>query len=101
MLAEDRRVKRTTEPRKALTMFLTSCRARTGAHALAVSTRDGHLVAGSGEGALLVAVLAARAAAGGPMHESLAVSRCGRYVIASLGEAIDDDVAAGVSRILS
>ncbi len=101
MLAEDRRVKRMTEPCRALSLFLASCRARTGAHALAVSTRDGRLVAGSGDGALLLAVLAARAAAGGPTPESLAVSRCGRYVIASLGEAIADDVAAGVSRILS
>lgn len=82
-------------------MFLASCRARTGAHALAVSTRDGRLVAGSGEGAHLVAVLGARVAAGGPVPDTLAVSWCGRYVIASLGEALADDVAAGVKRILS
>ena len=82
-------------------MFLSSCRQKSGADVIAVSTRDGRLVAGAGEGALLVAVLAARVAAGGEQPESLAVSRCGSYVIASIGRAVSDDVAAGVKRILS
>jgi hypothetical protein len=101
MLSSDRRVRRTTEPKRALAMFLSSCRQRNGADVIAVSTRDGRLVAGAGEGALLVAVLAARVAAGGERHEALAVSRCGAYVIASMGRAVSDDVAAGVKRILS
>ena len=82
-------------------MFLSSCRQRNGADVIAVSTRDGRLVAGAGEGALLVAVLAARVAAGGEGRESLAVTRCGGYVIASMGRAVTDDVIGGVKRILS
>src|SRR4051812_25672455 len=100
-MLEERRVRRTEDPKRALSMFLASCRAQTGAHAIAVATRDGRLVAGAGDGALLVAVMAARAAAGGDVPQSLAVSRCGRYVIASLGEALDASIAAGVTRILS
>jgi hypothetical protein len=100
MLSE-RRVRRTDDPKRALAMFLSSRRAETGAHAIAVATRDGRLVAGAGDGALLVAVMAARAAAGGEVPETLAVSRCGRYVIASLGEALDERITAGVTRILS
>jgi hypothetical protein len=101
MLSFDRRVRRTTEPKRALAMFLSSCRQRNGADVIAVSTLTGRLVAGAGDGALLVAVLAARVAAGGERHESLAVARCGGYVIASMGRAVSDDVADGVRRILS
>ena len=86
-------------------MFLSESRKRLGAHALAVSTGSGRLVAGSGDGALLVAVAGARVAAGGSAPCDVAVSRLRvgdeRYVVASLGRAIDDDVAAGVRRILS
>ena len=101
MLSSERRMRRVSEPKRALAMFLSSCRQRNGADVIAVSTRDGRLVAGAGEGALLVAVLAARVAAGGERHESLAVARCGSYVIASMGRAVTDDVADGVKRILS
>jgi hypothetical protein len=101
MLDCERRLRRTEEPKRALAMFLFSCRRQSGADVLAVSTRDGRLVAGSGEGALLVAVMAARVAAGGVGPELLAVSRCGGYVIASFGRAVTDEVAAGVKRILS
>lgn len=101
MLSSDRRVWRVSEPKRALAMFLSSCRARNGADVIAVSTRDGRLVAGAGEGALLVAVMAARVAAGGEGHEALAVLRCGGYVIASMGRGVSDDVTAGVKRILS
>ena len=82
-------------------MFLSACRKKNGADVIAVSTLQGRLVAGAGDGAHLVAVLAARIAAGGQRHEALAVSRCGGYVIASMGRAVTDDVAAGVKRILS
>lgn len=68
---------------------------------IAVSTLQGRLVAGAGDGALLVAVLAAQIAAGGKRHEALAVSRCGGYVIASMGRAVSDDVVGGVKRILA
>jgi hypothetical protein len=101
MLSSERRVRRVNEPKRALAMFLSSCRQKNGADVIAVSTRDGRLVAGAGEGALLVAVLAARIAAGGDGHEALAVLRCGGYVIASMGRAVTDDVTAGVKRILS
>lgn len=82
-------------------MFLAACRRKSGADVIAVSTLQGRLVAGAGDGALLVAVLAARIAAGKEPHESLAVSRCGGYVIASMGRAVSDDVIGGVKRILS
>jgi len=101
MLSSDRRTRRTSEPKRALAMFLSSCRQKNGADVIAVSTLNGRLIAGAGEGALLVAVLAARVAAGGQRHEALAVSRCGAYVIASMGRAVSDDVTAGVKRILS
>ena len=101
MLSSERRVSRVDEPKRALTMFLSSCRKKNGADVIAVSTLQGRLVAGAGDGAHLVAVLAARIAAGGQRHESLAVSRCGPYVIASMGRAVSDDVTAGVKRILS
>ena len=101
MLSSERRVRRVDEPRRALTMFLSSCRKKNGADVIAVSTLQGCLVAGAGDGAHLVAVLAARIAAGGDGHESLAVSRCGRYVIASMGRAVSDEIANGVKRILS
>ena len=101
MLDSERRVSRVNEPRRALTMFLSSCRKKNGADVIAVSTLQGRLVAGAGDGAHVVAVLAARIAAGGQRHESLAVMRCGGYVIASMGRAVTDDVTAGVKRILS
>ena len=82
-------------------MFLASCRRKNGADVIAVSTLQGRLVAGAGDGALLVAVLAARIAAGGERHPSMAVSRCGGYVIASMGQAVSDDIIGGVKRILS
>ena len=98
-------MQRTEDPRRALGMFLSSCRARLGAHALAVGTGGGQLVAGSGDGALLVALVGARVAAGGQRPEGMAVCRMKvgerRYVITSLGNPLDDYVAAGVERILS
>jgi hypothetical protein len=110
-MIDDRRVRRTDDPRRALSMALASSRRRTGAEVVAVGTCDGRLVAGSGEGALLVAVLGARVAASesapglrpatGQRPDALAVSRCGDYVIASVGVAVMDDVTAAVRRILS
>jgi hypothetical protein len=104
-MIEDRRTRRSEVPHQALTMFLSACRTRLGAHALAVATGGGRLVAGSGDGALLVAVVGARVAAGGSSPCDVAVSRVrvgpDRYVVAALGNALDPDVAAGVQRILA
>lgn len=86
-------------------MFLSSSRARLGAHALAVGTGGGRLLAGSGDGAHLVAVMGARVAAGGNAPCDVAVFRVSvgadRYVVSSLGRALDDEVAAGIRRILA
>ena len=104
-MLEERRTRRSEEPKRALGIFLSSCRTRLGAHALAVGTGRGELVAGSGDGALLVALVGARVAAGGARPDAMAVCpiRVGarRYVITSLGNPIDDQVAAGVERILA
>ncbi len=104
-MLEERRTRRSEEPQRALAIFLSSCRARLGSHALAVGTGGGALVAGSGDGALLVALVGARVAAGDRAPDTFAVCRVRvgerRYVISSLGHAIDDAVAAGVERILS
>jgi hypothetical protein len=104
-MLEERRSRRSVVPHEALSMFLASSRKRLGAHALAVGTGGGRLVAGSGDGAHLVAVMGARIAAGGSAPCDVAVSRLRvgptRYVVAALGHALDDEVAAGIERILS
>jgi len=71
---------------------------------LAVGTGGGRLVAGSGDGAHLVAVVGARVAAGGDALCEIAVSRVRvgreRFVVSSVGRPLDDEVAAGIRRIL-
>lgn len=103
-MLQDRRHRRSDQPQRALSFFLSSSRARLGAHALTVGTRGGQLVAGSGDGAILVALVGARVAAGGSAPDAMAICpiRVGanRYVITSLGNPIDDHIAAGVERIL-
>jgi len=71
---------------------------------LAVGTGGGRLVAGSGDGAHLVAVVAARVAAGGVAPCEVAVSHVSvgreRFVVSAVGHALDEEIAAGVRRIL-
>jgi hypothetical protein len=103
---EERRVRRSDEPRKALGLFLDVARKRLGVHALSVSTPGGWLVAGAGDGAILVAALAVNVDAGLCKSAEVSISKLevGReeYVVAALGRtkglvAVSD----GVRRILS
>ncbi len=107
MMDVERRARRSDDPAQALGLFLSAARARLGGHALAVGTCDGHLVAGSGEGALLVAVLGAKAVTGeeNANEGRVAVTRiqlgARRYVVTSFGASLSSDVTEGVRRILS
>lgn len=109
MIEEERRVRRSEQPEKALALFLESSRRRLGVHALTVATGDGRLVAGSGDGAILVAALGAKVDAGEPtsakVAEQVAVWSMSvgarRYVISSLGAVFSADIGDGVRRILS
>ncbi len=106
---EERRMRRSEQPEKALALFLESSRKRLGVHALTVATSDGRLVAGSGEGALLVAALGAKVDTGDRASEAMAKQVAvwslsvgsARYVISSLGAVFSADIGDGVRRILS
>jgi hypothetical protein len=106
VMGEERRMRRSESPEKALAMFLESSRKRLGVHALTVATSEGRLVAGSGDGALLVAALGAKVDAGEMRKDervavwSLSIGTK-RYVIASLGSVFSAEVGDGVRRILS
>ncbi len=104
-MLEDRRVRRTDDPQRALALLLSAHRVREGAHTIAVSNSDGALLAGAGDGAILIAALAAKIDAGENTGVSIAVQRVQigerRFVVASLGAPIGDDVESGVRRILS
>jgi len=103
---EERRVRRSDEPRRALGLFLDLSRKRIGVHALSVSTPGGWLVAGAGDGAILVAALAVSVDAGLCESADVSVSKLAvgsdAYVVAALGrtEALAS-VSDGVRRILS
>lgn len=76
-----------------------------GAHALAVSTSNGWLVAGAGDGAWLVAALATRglkSCAEPPVSRLTVAAGNDEYVVCALGDATTalSDVANGVRRIL-
>jgi hypothetical protein len=98
----ERRVRRSAEPRKALKLLLEAARERLALHAVAVSTRSGWLVAGSGEGAILLAALGARTSVG--EHGSVSIAKLDEgHLLTALGAGAKplDDLTAGVRRILA
>ncbi len=106
----ERRTKRSDEPRKALALFLASARERMGVPALAVSTGDGWLVAGAGDGAILLAALGAQVTTGACSSQDVSISKLGLgsgdYVVSALAGAKAPrpslaEVGDGVRRILS
>ncbi len=105
-IEQERRVRRAEQPEKALALFLESSRKRLGVHALTVATSEGRLVAGSGDGAILVAALGAKVDAGEYRKDdrvavwSLSIGSK-RYVISSLGAVFSAEIGDGVRRILS
>lgn len=109
---QDRRQLRSESPLNALSLFLSERLRRAGAEALVVSTSDGLLLSGAGEGDLeLLAAAAAMEAVGQDgrthlgadgqrlSHASVLVDNQ-RVVVATLGGSHSNVVGEGVARIL-
>jgi hypothetical protein len=102
---EERRLRRSAEPKQALSIFLDAARERLGVHTLTVGTSDGSLLAGAGDDALLVATLGAKIASGEQANEQVATWRLSVgpriFIITSLGARLTPELGEGVRRILS
>ncbi len=104
----ERRSRRSQVPAEALGMFLESQRDRLRARGLAVTTREGEILAGSGSSPdrlarAAIALHEAREDAPGPRHVATWWLRAGgqEIIVASDGGRLSHDLGTGVRRILS
>jgi hypothetical protein len=106
----ERRTHRTTDPVEALTRLLESHRERLGAKALALSTPEGVLLAGSGDGVDHAAEIGARIdRSEADVHEALfgdvatwrLMAGQVELLLTSVGGRLSYDVGSGVRRIVA
>jgi hypothetical protein len=107
----ERRTHRTTDPVEALTRLLDSHRERLGARALALSTPEGVLLAGSGDGADDAAEIGARIDRDeADVHADRRFGEVATWRLAagqvellltSIGGKLSYDVGSGVRRIVA
>ncbi len=104
-LEADRRIARSSRPAEALALLLEHASRKLGIRALTLSTTEGQLILGVGEGLEEVAEAGARVDTGAPVDARVATWRLrvgtAEMLLTSLGGAMDPGLGAGVRRILS
>jgi hypothetical protein len=103
----ERRYHRSSQPIEALTFFLDAARKRLGVPALAVSTPEGRLIAGSGTGLESLVSLGSRLDRDEQPSASMAAIATWRLrvgnqhlLVTTLGHKMTADLGDGVRRIL-